>query len=107
MNSKIVSLENKRVTLKKIVEESYPNFSIEIPKYYTRIEKIIKLRNSFAHHQVDITPIGIKLAKTTKNIIMIDSSKDVIQYNTDEIEKSIADIVEIRNNLTKMNMKNI
>lgn len=106
LNSKVIVFENKRVVLKKIVEESYPNFSKKIPKYYARLDKIRDLRNAFAHHQVDITLEGLELAKENQTIVLLDGSKERTEHKITSILEMIEDIRVIYNEIAKMTNPN-
>jgi hypothetical protein len=76
MPSKVITLENKRILFKKVVENHYPKLKEKNPDFHARLGEIIECRNKLAHHQLDVTDEGLDKYEKGKKFFLINNVKE-------------------------------
>ena len=85
MPSKVITLENKRIIFKKIIELYYPSFKKKTPSFHASLGKIIEFRNQMAHYSLDISPQGVDKFMATNNMILLDNTRKIVEITQKEI----------------------
>lgn len=76
MPSNVITLENKRILFKKVVEKYYPTLKEKKPNFHAFLKKIIDCRNMLAHHQLDVTDEGLNKYEVGKKFFLLNSTKE-------------------------------
>jgi hypothetical protein len=93
MPSNMITLENKRILFKKIIEKYYPDFIKTTPTFHAILGKILDFRNEMAHFSLDISPQGIERSTISGNMVLLDKTRLQKEYTDDNVF-SILDLVQ-------------